>query len=142
LAAAFDVKFPDRAKALMLHEGAKLSQQGEQNARSMTKGSWDYGDVMKALKALDVTKSRTTTTTPASSKTYAAALEDDDDDSEDEQAEEGLTASDMEVLIAEHAEQELDEHEIAETWAALVETTYLEGGQGHQARDEEEPQVL
>jgi hypothetical protein len=131
LAAAFQVKFPDRAKALMLPEGAKLSQEGEQNARSMAKGSWDYGEVMKALTAMDVTKSPTTTTSaPASGKTYAAALEDEDDDSEDDQADEGLTASDIEVLVAELAEQELDELEIAETWAALEEKkrrTWKEG---------------
>jgi hypothetical protein len=57
-------------------------------------------------------------------------VEDEEDESEDEPTDEGLTTSDVEVLIAELAGQDLDEIEITETWAALEDKkrrTWKEG---------------
>ena len=51
-AGRFEVRFPDRAKAFMMLEGAKLSHQSERNVRAMTKGVMQYEEVCRALRAL------------------------------------------------------------------------------------------
>lgn len=124
-ATAFGLQLPDTAMGPFMIEGAKLSEQMQQNLATLTQGSDKYKDVVDALRKLDVAATQHLTRAPASSTTghnrstyYQTEVETENQESNDEEEE----SSEME--FDEELEKELDrldlrEDQIQEVFLAL-----------------------
>lgn len=115
-AMAFGLQLPDIAMGLCMFEGAKLSEQTQQNLATLTQRSDKYRDVVDALRELGVAATQHLTRAPAGSTSgnnrttyYQVDAGADDQESDDEYDDE---SSEME--FNEEVEKELDRLDLRE----------------------------
>ena len=114
------MNFPGDLKALMMEEQAGLGKQGTLNLRTLTAGSTQYEDVVKALKVMDLDEEGLTSGKGKSSfMAGAASYEVDAEDAFDELEDKSLASEDVQDILAEIEGLNLVEDEAMDVLASL-----------------------
>ena len=114
------MSFPGDLKALMMEEQAGLGKQGTLNLRTLTAGSTQYEDVVKALKVMDLDEEGLTSGKGKPSfMAGAASYEVDAEDAMNELEDKSLASEDVQDILAEIEGLNLVEDEAMDVLASL-----------------------
>ena len=115
------MSFPGDLKALMMEEQAGLGKQGTLNLRTLTSGSTQYEDVVRALKVMDLDEEGLTATGRGKSSFVAqtSAPEMDLEDASVDFEDQSIKSEEVRDILAEIDELDLQEDEATEVLASM-----------------------